>query len=104
MRKKNFSVRGKDGYGVRGTDGYGVREKDGFVHERTGVSANGRVERYKMKLGIYGGYDMRCAAQRLTPTEWWIQVNYQQVGTNPLTYVAVRVLSQTTSSNPCERN
>ncbi|MQL69021.1 hypothetical protein Taro_001294 [Colocasia esculenta] len=25
------------------------------------------VERYKMKLGIYGGYDMRCAVQRLTP-------------------------------------
>ncbi|MQL99787.1 hypothetical protein Taro_032513 [Colocasia esculenta] len=26
------------------------------------------VERYMMKLGIYGGYDMRCAAQRLTPS------------------------------------
>ncbi|MQM00157.1 hypothetical protein Taro_032894 [Colocasia esculenta] len=25
------------------------------------------VERYRIKLGIYGGYDMRCAAQRLTP-------------------------------------
>ncbi|MQL98785.1 hypothetical protein Taro_031496, partial [Colocasia esculenta] len=57
-----------------------------------------------MKLGIYGAYDMRCAVQRLTPTEWWIQVNYQQAGTNPLTYVAVRVLSQTTSSSQCERN
>ncbi|MQM16761.1 hypothetical protein Taro_049721 [Colocasia esculenta] len=62
------------------------------------------VERYRMKLGIYGGYDMRYAAQRLTPVEWWIQVNYQQAGTNPLTYVTVRVLSQTTSSSTCERN
>ncbi|MQM22662.1 hypothetical protein Taro_055718 [Colocasia esculenta] len=25
-----------------------------------------QVERYRMKLGIYGAYDMRCAAQRLT--------------------------------------
>ena len=40
----------------------------------------------------------------IATAEWWIQVNYQQVGTNPLTYVAVRVLSQTTSSSPCERN
>ncbi|MQL73541.1 hypothetical protein Taro_005893, partial [Colocasia esculenta] len=24
------------------------------------------VERYRMKLGIYGGYNMRCAVQRLT--------------------------------------
>ncbi|MQL77606.1 hypothetical protein Taro_010029, partial [Colocasia esculenta] len=65
-----------------------------------GIGTN-RVERYRMKLGIYGGYDMRCAAQRLTPAERWIHVNYQQAGTNPLTYVAVRVLSQTTSSSQC---
>ncbi|MQL91518.1 hypothetical protein Taro_024128 [Colocasia esculenta] len=31
------------------------------------LDAIAEVERYKMKLGIYGGYDMRCAAQRLTP-------------------------------------
>ncbi|MQM05729.1 hypothetical protein Taro_038544, partial [Colocasia esculenta] len=68
------------------------------------LDAMTKVERYRMKLGIYGGYDMRCASQRHTPAEWWIQVNYQQAGTNPLTYVAVRVLSQTTSSSPCERN
>ncbi|MQL81287.1 hypothetical protein Taro_013731, partial [Colocasia esculenta] len=68
------------------------------------LDAMAEVERYKMKVGIYGGYDMTYAAQRLTPAEWWIQVNYQQAGTNPLTYVAVRVLSQTTSSSPCERN
>ncbi|MQL77013.1 hypothetical protein Taro_009410, partial [Colocasia esculenta] len=66
------------------------------------LDAMAEVERYRMKLGIYGGYDMRCAAQRLTLAEWWIQVNYQQAST--LTYVAVRVLSQTTSSSPCERN
>ncbi|MQL86980.1 hypothetical protein Taro_019515, partial [Colocasia esculenta] len=68
------------------------------------LDAMTEVERYRMKLGIYGGYDMRCAAQRLTPAEWWIQVNYQQASTNPLMYVAKRVLSQTTSSSQCERN
>ncbi|MQL72943.1 hypothetical protein Taro_005297, partial [Colocasia esculenta] len=68
------------------------------------LDAMAEVERYKMKLGIYGGYDMTYAAQRHTPAEWWIQVNYQQAGTNPLMYVAMRVLSQTTSSSPCERN
>ncbi|MQM09528.1 hypothetical protein Taro_042403 [Colocasia esculenta] len=31
------------------------------------LDAMAEVERYKMKLGIYRGYDMRCAAQRLTP-------------------------------------
>ncbi|MQM23090.1 hypothetical protein Taro_056151 [Colocasia esculenta] len=31
------------------------------------LDAMAEVERYTMKLGIYGGYDMRCAAQRLTP-------------------------------------
>ncbi|MQL89438.1 hypothetical protein Taro_022017, partial [Colocasia esculenta] len=31
------------------------------------LDAMAEVERYRMKLGIYGGYDMRCAAQRLTP-------------------------------------
>ncbi|MQL79749.1 hypothetical protein Taro_012174, partial [Colocasia esculenta] len=65
------------------------------------LDAMAEVERYRMKLGIYGEYDMRCAAQRLTLVEWWIQVNYHQAGTNPLTYVAVRVLSQTTSSSQC---
>ncbi|MQM04756.1 hypothetical protein Taro_037564, partial [Colocasia esculenta] len=68
------------------------------------LDAMAEVERYKLKLGIYGGYDMTYAAQRLTPAEWWIQVNYQQAGTNPVTYVTVKVLSQTTSSSPCERN
>ncbi|MQM14731.1 hypothetical protein Taro_047665 [Colocasia esculenta] len=29
------------------------------------LDAMAEVERYKMKLGIYGGYDMRSAAQRL---------------------------------------
>ncbi|MQL96555.1 hypothetical protein Taro_029227 [Colocasia esculenta] len=28
---------------------------------------SGLVKRYRMKLGIYGAYDMRCAVQRLTP-------------------------------------
>ncbi|MQM07970.1 hypothetical protein Taro_040820, partial [Colocasia esculenta] len=65
------------------------------------LDAMAEVERYKLKLEIYGGYDMTYAAQRLTPAARWIQVNYQQAGTNPLTYVAVRVLSQTTSSSPC---
>ncbi|MQL88178.1 hypothetical protein Taro_020731 [Colocasia esculenta] len=37
------------------------------------LDAMAEVERYKMKLGIYGGYDMTYAAQRLTPAEWWIQ-------------------------------
>ncbi|MQL68366.1 hypothetical protein Taro_000620, partial [Colocasia esculenta] len=68
------------------------------------LDAVAEVERYKMKVGIYGGYDITYAAQRLSPAEWWIQVNYQQAETNPLAYVAVRVLSQTTSSSPCERN
>ncbi|MQL71597.1 hypothetical protein Taro_003917, partial [Colocasia esculenta] len=68
------------------------------------LDAMAEVERYKIKLWIYGAYDMRCTAQRLTPAKWWIQVNYQHAGTNPLTYVAVRVLSQTTSSSQCERN
>ncbi|MQM05521.1 hypothetical protein Taro_038334, partial [Colocasia esculenta] len=72
------------------------------MNERLYVMAE--VERYKMKVGIYGGYDMTYAAQRLTPAEWWIQVNYQQAGTNPLAYVAIRVLSQITSSSLCERN
>ncbi|MQL68425.1 hypothetical protein Taro_000700 [Colocasia esculenta] len=31
------------------------------------LDAMAEVERYRMKLGTYGGYDMRCAAQRLTP-------------------------------------
>ncbi|MQL73400.1 hypothetical protein Taro_005760 [Colocasia esculenta] len=31
------------------------------------LDAMAEVERYRMKLGIYGGYDMRCAAQRFTP-------------------------------------
>ncbi|MQL97772.1 hypothetical protein Taro_030470 [Colocasia esculenta] len=31
------------------------------------LDAMAEVERYRMKLRIYGGYDMRCAAQRLTP-------------------------------------
>ncbi|MQL82871.1 hypothetical protein Taro_015344 [Colocasia esculenta] len=31
------------------------------------LDAMTEVERYRMKLVIYGGYDMRCAAQRLTP-------------------------------------
>ncbi|MQL94824.1 hypothetical protein Taro_027489 [Colocasia esculenta] len=57
------------------------------------LDAMAEVERYKMKVGIYGGHDMTYAAQRLTPAEWWIQVNYHQAGTNPLTYVAVRELS-----------
>ncbi|MQL82918.1 hypothetical protein Taro_015404, partial [Colocasia esculenta] len=69
------------------------------MNERLDTMAE--VERYKLKLGIYGGYEMTYAAQRLTPAEWWIQVNYQQAETNPLTYVAVRVLCQTTSSSPC---
>ncbi|MQL83125.1 hypothetical protein Taro_015611 [Colocasia esculenta] len=35
------------------------------MNERLDAMAD--VERYRMKLGIYGGYDMRCATQRLTP-------------------------------------
>ncbi|MQM12878.1 hypothetical protein Taro_045796 [Colocasia esculenta] len=31
------------------------------------LDAMAEVERYKMKLGIYGGYDMKYTAQRLTP-------------------------------------
>ncbi|MQL79753.1 hypothetical protein Taro_012170 [Colocasia esculenta] len=31
------------------------------------LDAMAEVERYRMKLGIYEGYDMRCVAQRLTP-------------------------------------
>ncbi|MQM00602.1 hypothetical protein Taro_033339, partial [Colocasia esculenta] len=31
------------------------------------LDAMAEVERYRMKLGVYGGYDMRCVAQRLTP-------------------------------------
>ncbi|MQL90864.1 hypothetical protein Taro_023462 [Colocasia esculenta] len=31
------------------------------------LDAMAEVERYKMKVGIYGGYDMTYAAQRLTP-------------------------------------
>ncbi|MQL75964.1 hypothetical protein Taro_008337, partial [Colocasia esculenta] len=31
------------------------------------LDAMAEVERYRMKLGIYRAYDMRCAAQRLTP-------------------------------------
>ncbi|MQL92335.1 hypothetical protein Taro_024952 [Colocasia esculenta] len=31
------------------------------------LDAMAEVERYRMKLGIYGEYDMRCAVQRLTP-------------------------------------
>ncbi|MQL80062.1 hypothetical protein Taro_012512 [Colocasia esculenta] len=31
------------------------------------LDAMAEVERYRMKIGIYRGYDMRCAAQRLTP-------------------------------------
>ncbi|MQM05087.1 hypothetical protein Taro_037889 [Colocasia esculenta] len=31
------------------------------------LDAMTEVERYRIKLGIYGGYDMRCATQRLTP-------------------------------------
>ncbi|MQL88980.1 hypothetical protein Taro_021549 [Colocasia esculenta] len=30
------------------------------------LDAMAEVERYRMKLGIYGGFDMRCATQRLT--------------------------------------
>ncbi|MQL93783.1 hypothetical protein Taro_026430 [Colocasia esculenta] len=43
MRKKNFGVRGTDGYGVRETDGLCprtdgcVRERTGCVRERTGA-------------------------------------------------------------------
>ncbi|MQM23362.1 hypothetical protein Taro_056427, partial [Colocasia esculenta] len=35
------------------------------MHER--LDAVAEVERYKMKVGIYGGYDMTYAAQRLSP-------------------------------------
>ncbi|MQM23379.1 hypothetical protein Taro_056443 [Colocasia esculenta] len=35
------------------------------INER--LDAIAEVQRYRMKLVIYGGYDMRCAAQRLTP-------------------------------------
>ncbi|MQL85012.1 hypothetical protein Taro_017526 [Colocasia esculenta] len=31
------------------------------------LDAMAEVERYRMKLEIYGAYDMRCAAQKLTP-------------------------------------
>ncbi|MQL91962.1 hypothetical protein Taro_024580 [Colocasia esculenta] len=31
------------------------------------LDAMAEVERYKMKVGIYGGYDMTYAARRLTP-------------------------------------
>ncbi|MQL87126.1 hypothetical protein Taro_019661 [Colocasia esculenta] len=33
------------------------------------LDAMTEVERYRMKLGIYGAYDIRCAVQRLTPVE-----------------------------------
>ncbi|MQL92035.1 hypothetical protein Taro_024650 [Colocasia esculenta] len=36
-----------------------------IMNER--LDAMAEVERYRMKLEIYGAYDMRCAAQRLTP-------------------------------------
>ncbi|MQL86748.1 hypothetical protein Taro_019284, partial [Colocasia esculenta] len=68
------------------------------------LDAMAEVERYRMKLGIYGGYDMRCAAQRLTPVEWWIQVNYQQAGTNPLTYVRSSHTSQYTRPSKATQN
>ncbi|MQM23316.1 hypothetical protein Taro_056380, partial [Colocasia esculenta] len=37
------------------------------------LDAMAEVERYKLKLGIYGGYEMTYATQRLSPAEWWIQ-------------------------------
>ncbi|MQL82835.1 hypothetical protein Taro_015316 [Colocasia esculenta] len=35
------------------------------------LDAMAEVERYRMKLGIYGAYDMRCTVQRLTPSHGW---------------------------------
>ncbi|MQL99717.1 hypothetical protein Taro_032445 [Colocasia esculenta] len=36
------------------------------------LDAVAEVERYKMKVGIYGGYDMTYTVQRLSPAKWWI--------------------------------
>ncbi|MQL81734.1 hypothetical protein Taro_014202 [Colocasia esculenta] len=33
------------------------------------LDAMAEVKRYRMKLGIYGAYDMRCAVERLTPAK-----------------------------------
>ncbi|MQM12489.1 hypothetical protein Taro_045409 [Colocasia esculenta] len=52
-----------DGEVMRGTMTV-ITRLERTMNER--LDAMAEVERYRMKLGIYGGYNMRCAAQRLT--------------------------------------
>ncbi|MQL77562.1 hypothetical protein Taro_009984 [Colocasia esculenta] len=53
-----------DGVVMRGTMNV-ITRLARTMNER--LNAMAEVERYKMKLGIYGGYNMTYAAQRLTP-------------------------------------
>ncbi|MQL84713.1 hypothetical protein Taro_017223 [Colocasia esculenta] len=59
---------------------------------------------FKLKLDIYRDYDLREAVNRMSPGEWWVMLDYKTGQRNPLARIAIRVLSQTTSSSQCERN
>ncbi|MQL91857.1 hypothetical protein Taro_024470, partial [Colocasia esculenta] len=54
-----------DGEVMRGTMNV-ITRLTRIMNERLDVMAE--VERYRMKLGIYRAYDMRCAVQRFTPS------------------------------------
>ncbi|MQM09183.1 hypothetical protein Taro_042047, partial [Colocasia esculenta] len=68
------------------------------------IDAMIEMDRFKLKLDIYRDYDVKEAVTRMGPSEWWVMLDYKTGQRSPLARIAIRVLSQTTSSSQCERN
>ncbi|MQL71915.1 hypothetical protein Taro_004259 [Colocasia esculenta] len=63
------------------------------------IDAMMEIDRFKLKLDIYRDYDLREAVNRMSPGESWVMLDYKTGQRNPLARIAIRVLSQTTSSS-----
>ncbi|MQM02055.1 hypothetical protein Taro_034814 [Colocasia esculenta] len=72
-------------------------------NEDRAIIACKQMHDYRLQLYHFGTSTAQRAAQILSPADWWLD-HGRTYGYEDLAYVAIRVLSQTTSATGCERN
>ncbi|MQL73987.1 hypothetical protein Taro_006343 [Colocasia esculenta] len=72
-------------------------------NEDRAIIACKQMHDYRLQLYHFDTSTAQRAAQILSPADWWLD-HERTYGYEDLAYVAIRVLSQTTSATGCERN
>ncbi|MQM00044.1 hypothetical protein Taro_032769 [Colocasia esculenta] len=72
-------------------------------NEDRAIIACKQMHDYRLQLYHFGTSMAQRAAQILSPADWWLD-HGRAYRYEDLAYVAIRVLSQTTSTTECERN